>query len=632
MNKKHKNIPLIIFILLSLVTFICINITIRLLNLPLKFDMTTNQRYSISQASKDIINSLTSPIQIRLYLSNSLSQENPAYASYAQFVVRYLRKYQQIAGTNRIKIEIIDPKPFSPEEEEAKKSGIKALTDSSGQSNLYFGAVISNALGKSAVIPNFIPSRSGYLETDISRLLAKLNTGTHKNIGLISPQLPLITHAYGRAIPNWAIVAQIQNDYNIVELSDKTAHIPGNIDVLLVINPEKMTPLFTYALDQYILRGGKLIIISDIFSEKQASDKGTVNATSADMNNLLKNWGIYMPQEVVGDRELGEITLISSSNTKQAKNFPYWLQLGSPQINQAHPATHGLNHLRFKTSGAVFALNDNPQIKFTPLLTTEEHANLVGKGAFATNSQAELENLFKEGNQKYILAAEIEGKFPSLFRQNIFANTKYEKKIPTFLPYSIAQGKIIILADSDFIVAENWADTSSTINNPVYGLAPLFDNGTLLLRLMDYLTGKNDLLGLQNTESQNIKTVGENIYTTLFNQYADTYSQAQYELAQRQALSQTYPKKLQQTFTPLTAQQIKEMETNTQRIQELQQEINKISYQIKEGNIRQINTIIRHNIIYIPGVIILLVLLIYLLLQKRTQKRIEEKANEFKAN
>ena len=200
------------------------------------------------------------------------------------------------------------------------------------------------------------------------------------------------------------------------------------------------------------------------------------------------------------------------------------------------------------------------------------------------------------------------------------------------MPYSIAQGKIIIIADSDFIVAENWADTSSTINNPVYGLAPLFDNGALLLRLLDYLTGKNDLLGLQNTESQNIKTVGENIYTGIFNQYADPYSQAQYELAQRQALSQTYPKKLQQTFTPLTAQQIKEMETNTQRIQELQQEINKISYQIKEDNIRQINTIIRHNIIYIPGIIILLVLLIYLLLQKHAQKRIEEKANEFKAN
>ena len=633
MTNKNKSFPLIIFILLIVVIFLSLNITVRLLLPSLKFDMTTSQKYSLSPSSQKILSSLTSPVQIKLYLSNALTQENPAYANYAQFVTRYLRKYQQIAGADKIKIEIIDPKPFSSAEEDEKKAGIKALSDTSGQSNLYFGAVISNALGKSAVIPNFIAARSGYLENDISRILAKINTGSHKNIGLVSPQLPLITHAYGQSIPNWAIVAQIQNDYNIIELSDRISQIPTNIDVLLVINITKLSPLFAYALDQYVLRGGKLIIISDIYSEKKAADKGKLSAFTANLNPLFKNWGFSIPQDkIVGDRNLGELTQINTSIGPQTKNYPYWLLLNPEQINQDNSATQGLNQIRFKSSGMIVPKDDNTQIKFTPLLTTTSHANWSNSDSFIKQDQAELENKFKEGNEQYILGAEIEGKFFSSFSKNILAGTPSEKKLPPYLPYSIAPGKIIILADSDFIVAENWADTSSTPNNPVYGLAPIYDNGSLLLRLLDYLTGKEDVLGLHNSEPFNIKTVGENIYSQTFNKYANAYSQAQFELNQRQLLAQTYAKATQQVFTPLTAQQIKEVENNKQRILELQQEINKLAYLIKEENIQKLSQITDYNIIYIPLLTIFLILIIYLIIQKRAQKRIGEIANELRSN
>lgn len=633
MTQHKKSLPLIIFICLILVIFLSLNITVRLLGSSLKVDMTANQRYSLSPASQKILSSLTSPVQIKLYLSNSWAQENPAYANYAQFVTRYLRKYQQIAGADKIKIEIIDPKPFSATEEDAKKAGLKALPDLSGQSNLYFGAVISNALGKSAVIPNFITARSGYLETDISRILAKLNTGSHKNVGLVSPQLPLITHAYGQAIPNWAIVAQIQNDYNIIELSDRIAQIPTNIDVLLVINPGQLSPLFAYALDQYVLRGGKLIVLSDIFSDKKAADKGKLSATSANMNPLFQSWGFSIPQDkVVGDRTLGEMVTITTPNGPQSKNFPYWLQLTSAQINQNHPITQGLSRISIKSAGMIVPQKDNPQIKITPLLTTTPHANSVDKALFQKQNQSEQENKFAEGNEQYILAAEIDGKFSSAFSKNVLDGTPSAQKLPPYLPYSIAQGKIIIVSDSDFIVAENWADTGATLNNPVYGLAPVYDNGAFLLRLLDYLTGKEEVLGLHNTEPLNIKTVGENIYTHTFNKYADAYSQAQAELNQRQLLAQNYAKATQQAFTPLTAQQIKELETNKQRISDLQQEINKIAYQIKEENTQELSRITDYNIIYIPVLTVLVILLIYLIIKKRAQKRIGGIANELHSN
>lgn len=626
---KRNSITLSIFLILIMIIFISINVSVRLLGNGIKADMTSNQRYSLSSSSKKILSSVSSPVQIRIYLSSALAQENPAYASYAQFVVRFLKKFQRQAEGNKIKIEIIDPKPYSPEEDDAKKLGLKPFTDASGQNNLYFGAVISNTLGKRAIIPQFIPERSGYLENDISRIMAKLTTSNLKNVGLISPQLPLITKAYGQSIPNWAIVAQIQNDYNITELSDKISQIPTDIDVLMLINPKKLTPLFTYALDQYLLRGGNLLIINDIFSEKQASLKGTLSANSANMNTLFKNWGFVLADDVVvGDRNLGELTLLSTPNGQQTKNFPYWLQLGKNQINQAQPSTKGLNHIRLKTSGILIPEEKNAQIKFTPLLTTSSQANLVSKASFLKNNQSQLENQFTDGNKQYILAAEIEGKFPSIFSKNVLAGTKYEKQMPTFLPYSIAQGKIIVLADSDFLVAENWANTNGTVQNPIYGLVPVYDNGMLILRFLDYLTGKNNLLGLTNKEPLNTKTVGENIYVKTFNKYADNYNRAQEELTQRQQLAQEYYKNSQSSISQLTAQELKEIESNSQRIKELQREINKIAYQIKEENAQKINTIIRHNTIYIPLIIILGFLLIYIAQHQKAQKRAEEILNE----
>ena len=629
MIKKHKNVGLLFFLLLMVVIFVCLNVSTRLIGGNLKIDMTQSQRYSLSDASKEILSSLTMPVQIRLYISSNLATENPQYASYAQFVLRYLKKYQQAAKPDIIKIETLDPQPYSPLEEEAKRQGIKPLPDSGGKSNLYFGAVITNAKGQKAVIPNFISARSGYLETDISRILYKLNNSSKPKLGLVSPQLPLITHAYGQIIPNWAIVAQLQNDYEIIELKDNIVQIPGNIDVLLVINIEKLSPLFTYALDQFVLRGGKLLIITDAFSERQASTHGQNSAPTANLNALLQNWGLNVNNEIIaGDRTLGEITSIQTPQGTKAANFPYWLHLSKSEINQQHPATKGLDNIVVKTSGIISPQKDLGQTKYTPLLTTTaKGGNIAAKDLYAHN-QAELDNLFNETSQQYTLAAEIEGKFPSLFNTNILAGTKFAKAMPSFLSYSIAPSKIIVIADSDFIVAENWADTSQTQNNPVYGLAPIYDNGSFLLRLLDYLTNRTTILGLSNKENFNTKSIGEELYMQTFNQYAAAYNKAQAELIQRLQLAKNYETQISQRLYPLTAQRAKEIEENNKAIQSLQLKLKQIEYQIKEQNQQKISSITQKNIIYFPLTCIILILLCYMYLKSRQKKKIEEWVHE----
>ena len=146
MFKSRKSTSLLVFVILLLISFVGLTVTANLLGNTQKFDLTDNKRFSLSPASKKILSELTAPVYVRVYLSNNLVKENPQYSAYASFVLRYLKKYQQAAAVDNVKIEVLNPEPYSPLEEEAKKAGIKAIPDAGGQSNLYFGAVFTLSL------------------------------------------------------------------------------------------------------------------------------------------------------------------------------------------------------------------------------------------------------------------------------------------------------------------------------------------------------------------------------------------------------------------------------------------------------------------------------------------------------
>lgn len=625
MFKSRKSTSLLVFVILLLISFVGLTVTANLLGSTQKFDLTDNKRFSLSPASKKILSELTAPVYVRVYLSNNLVKENPQYSAYASFVLRYLKKYQQAAAVDNVKIEVLNPEPYSPLEEEAKKAGIKAIPDAGGQSNLYFGAVFTNATGAGYVIPNFIPARSGLLETDISKIFAKINDDKRPTVGLISPQLPLISRQYGKIVPNWAIVAQLQNDYNILPLSEETPVIPGNVDVLVVINLKELSPLLTYALDQYILRGGRLLVFNDVFSEKQVELYNAQNFAAADMNRLFRNWGFRQDnQNVVGDRGLGEIMLMKVGSSSQAKNFPFWMQLTAEQINQDHPLTSGLKNIRLKTPGSLRPEENPDGVRLTPLLTTAASGGTLSVREFTGHTQPELAAMFKGNEGKYTLALLAEGKFDSLFTANIMAGTEFERKMPSFLPHSIAPARIVAVADSDLIVAENWADTSETIDNPVYGLAPVYDNGNFILRAVDYLAGRDNVLGLTDKETGSSKTVGEIIYSDVFNRHAREYNLLQQELEINTRAMSVVEQELSRNKLALSAETMSAIEQHRKEIGRLQQELKQIEYQIKQENEKRLSSIITANVIIIPAAVIILLAGCFLFIRCRKLNAVKE--------
>lgn len=625
---SRKNTLLIFFIFLLFVIFISLTSIANLFGNSHKLDMTDNARYSLSATSLDIIRELNEPVYIKIYLSSNLGKEKPAYSSYVQYVLRYLKKYQQISP-DKIKTEIINPEPYSPQEEEALTAGMKPIPDSSGQSNLFFGAVFSTDEGQRFVIPNFIVGRRGYLETDISRILSKFENAKRPTIGLMSPRLPLINHQYGKIVPNWAIIAQLQNDYNVVEISEKIVQLPENIDALVVVNPAELPIWSSYALDQYVLRGGNLLIFADVLSEKQVELSDLNSAQSADWNKLFRNWGFELDYtSVIGNNAQGEMLLMSANNGNKVKNFPFWMQITEKQINQEHPLTAGLKNIRIKTAGALTVQNTSEKVRITPLFTTEEKAGKIPVADFKLREQAELASLFVPENEQYALALLAEGKFNALFSSDIWAETKMAQKMRPFIPIAVTSAKIIVVSDSDLIVAENWADASETINNPVYGLAPIFDNGNFILRAVDYLTGKNDLLGLRNKNTTAVKTAAQNIYADIFNSYALEYNQKQQELESRIATVRKIEKKLANKLSDLQGDVINIIEENRAEIKNIQKELKQLEYKVKQDNNNALNKVMRLNIITIPLIIMGLFVIISVGLRRHSFKKAKEMMNE----
>ena len=238
--------------------------------------------------------------------------------------------------------------------------------------------------------------------------------------------------------------------------------------------------------------------------------------------------------------------------------------------------------------------------------------------------RSELSSLFTSDNQSHILALLAEGKFDSLFSGNILAGTPLEKQMYAYLPSSIIPSQIIVVADSDLLVAENWADTTETVNNPVYGLTPIYDNGSFILRAVDFLTEKNKLLGLKNKEKTTLKTVGEAVYDEVFNRHAEEYNLLQEELNSLTAEIQGVEK----TLTPSSTDTARKIEENTNKISKIKRELKQKEYLIKRENEQQLSNIVTINTIFIPLLLIILIALIAVWLRRRRFKLVKEIINE----
>lgn len=610
MAKKQKHYIMAAFFLLLLVSFMLIVSTGGLLFGRHKLDVTSMHRYSMNKQSENIVKNLKNPVHITVYMSENISSEYPALNIHAQYILRTLERYKNISP-DLLSIEIKNPEPYSPMEKEALSNYIRPFADTSGNNNLYFGAVLSNSEGKTFTIPYFSVQRQNYTEADISRSLAKLSDFKEKDIGIVS---------FG-AEPDsdWLIIQQLGNDYNLKKIAKDVSEIPAYIDILIVINPKQVNNMFLYALDQYVLRGGNLIMLLD--SDAKFVDKLQKISPfeKSDLNVFLKNLGIeYNEDIVIGDKKL---SYSERKNNTQEKSSILNVNLGPNQINQTSPLTKDLFKVSFRSAGAFKAQKrDNTQ--YTELFTTDEEGGSVPAVISKFGNPSMALNAFSEDKQKYVLGYMIEGWFDSLFENSLFEGTIMEEETLPFIIASVEKSNIIILSDSDFIYNDALSIRKYQDNAVVYDFIPSSNNADFILRAVDYLAGNHQVIGLEPQYLYDSEyTIGEQLYTQVFRSFRPEYEKTEKRLIFEENGLNNFTNELRSANSSLSISAIKEIEGYNRRIQNLQNELKHLDYRIGKALEEQSDKIIIITTLLFPFVGIIFMWLFIFWLRRRIQNK-----------
>ncbi|MBQ8631038.1 MAG: GldG family protein [Alphaproteobacteria bacterium] len=630
-QKIQNSIIISLFALLLLASFILINTTSGALFSGSRADLTSDRLNTLSPRSEEIIAGVNKPIYVKLYLSSQISRQNPVLAQYAQNVIRLLGRYQDKSG-HLIKLEILDPEPYSNVESEAKAAGLVPLADIKTE-KLYFGAVFSDDKGRSYSIPQFSPQRLNYLENDLSRAVSNILMPKRKIIGIAS-DLPLVNSGFMNAEKkqNWTFVNLLAKDYAIAPISATTAEIP-NVDVLIVVATGKLPSLFIYALDQYILRGGRLLLIVDPASEVKKRLHPGIPDEKLNLNALLDNLGIhYISEQVLGDREQAVEAFFAATENTDARNHIYypWIKIKAPHLNPQSPLTAGLNSIFLKSPGA-FALKDEDGHTAESLLVTSENTMLTAADLVKFAPKADVLRYMDVKKQAYSAAALSQGSYHTIFAKNPLENSAYAKQILPFLTTSVAPAQIIAVSDSDILDVRNWTESENAGDYAEndYNLTPVNNNFDFIQRAVDFLSGNP---GAMNVAAKKYggsrQTLADIFYQSGLKTREKAYKEINGRLEENQRKLDTINIMLESNSAFGTAQTLGEIDALKNKIRQEKNELRRIEYQIKSEVTHREHMVALINTVIVPLLLLLLIAAVHLWLSHRNNTRARRLINE----
>lgn len=516
---------------LALILFLAVNILARNGLSGARLDLTADSLYTLSPGTHAVLSKIDEPITLRFYFSTSLGKELPALGKYSSRVRDLLKEYGAIAGP-KIKLEIIEPVPFSDAEDQAVASGLQGLPlDRTGEL-VYFGLAGVNSTDDEERISFFSPDREGFLEYDLTKLIYNLANPRRKTIGLMSA-LPIrgfpgtmmarLNPALARP---WQMISHLQQLFDVRPLEIDIEEVSSDIDVLMVVHPAGMTERSIYAIDQYVLNGGRALIFVDPLAEVAGRLLGPgakeVPATS-NMKQLLAAWGLEMDDTMaVGDLVAARRVNAGTDSRPQPVEFPAWLALKKQNFSVQDQISSDIEVMNMASAGALVVKADatttvQPLVLSSPksaLIATEK---LKGKPDFFGILKD-----FQPSGDAYILAARLSGPVKTAFPggqpeesdQDKTAREKIEKERSAKAadegePYKPldrspkpqlmeSKGPIqaVVIADADMLQDRFWVQLQDVFGQTVQ--MPVSHNMVLVTNALDNLTGSNDLIGLRS--------------------------------------------------------------------------------------------------------------------------------------
>ena len=477
-------------------------------------DFTEGGIFTLSKGTRAVLADLKQPITLRLYYSRALGARLPLYGEYAERVREMLLEYAARAR-GRIHLEFFDPLPFSRTEDQALGYGLTGVPLEQGGSKVYFGLVGTNLINTQRTIPFFDPSRERFLEYDLTRLVLELAHPTPPVIGVMSslplfgnPRLMMMGEGQvGRPGGPWMSIVELEKEFHLQQVPLTTQVIDPKIQVLVVAQAQDLSPPALYAIDQFVMRGGRLMVVVDPHSETQANTPGPngmpVLDTSSDLAKLFKAWGIeYSPQKIVTQEE-GAIE-VQQSGSAEVEGVPYiaWFNIRNG-ISRSDPATVDLRQVTVGSAGFI-AKAPGARISVTPLLESSAQSEVLPVSAVSVDpNPAKLLAAFKPSGGPRIIAARVRGILHSAFTgpPPLPAGVERAADLPPYIDATKEPADLVVVADSDILADRFWVQVQDFFGQTE--AVPFSDNGAFVSNLVGSLAGGDLLLTLRGRGNPN---------------------------------------------------------------------------------------------------------------------------------
>ena len=537
LTKLNQKKLAIIGIFVSIVFLFSLNILSSLEIRTSQIDLTENKLYTLSEGTKEVIKEIDEPITFKLYYSPTFGEISPSHGNYFKRVKELLENFA-LASNGKIILNLINPLSFSIEEDEAVKFGIQGIPlDQSGELG-YFGMAAINSTDDKKTVPFFNPQREQFLEYDLTRLVYELAEPKKMKVGLITSLLiesdPMLQYK------PWPIMDQIKQFFDVKSIDMKAIQIDQDIDILLLVHPKIMDENLMYAVDQFVMRGGRLLVFLDPQNESaRMTPRAPPGAGSSELTKLFKNWGIIFDEDkFVGDRTRAIRVQAPVDGREIIADYLSWGVYDKRALNSDDVVTGELSTISVASAGSL-SLADDSKLRMVSLIKTSKIAQRIDAKLVRGQINPEvILKQFKSEDREFTLAARFSGKVVTAFPEGPPHNVKQDekksnsdKKLVKRMPH-IKEAKkdlqMIVMADTDLLTSRFWVQQQEFFGKTIY--TPVSNNADFLINSLENLSGSQALISLR---SRGLSVRPFHKIQDLKNNAEDKYRQTEQQLSSK---------------------------------------------------------------------------------------------------
>ena len=455
-----------------------------------RLDLTENRLYTLSDGTRQIIEDIDEPINLYFFFSEKVSEDLTSLRAYARRVEEMLEEYQ-LAGGSKIRLQVIDPEPFSEDEDRAAEFGLQSVPVNQSGDELYFGLVGTNAVDGQEVITFFQPDKEEFLEYELSKLVYSLTTVTKPRV-VVHAGLPVgesVNPQTYQSTPAWVVISQLEDLYEVVAIDTLEAGALKASDVLLLIHPQDLSDAQLFLIDQHVMQGGKMLAFVDPLAEMAQTNSPGMNMPmpgNSDINTITGHWGVTLrDNEVLGDADAA--LLVSGADGTPVRHLGI-LGFGEQHMSREDVVTAPLESINLATAG-ILDIDERDGISVSALITSSKNAAPLQAMHFQfLTDPAELASGFNPTGESFAAAVRLSGKATTAFPDGV------DGVEPEYM--STDQLQVVIVADTDILSDRLWVQVQNFFGQQI--ASAFADNGSFVTNLVENLSGSAALIDVRS--------------------------------------------------------------------------------------------------------------------------------------